>query len=142
MTRHQWTGKGLYTLLVCGISVLAAMEATRKTIPISDARGIVYVALSKKTRQLPGVSVVPGKAEDGGRCITFDVLWSNSGPGSAHIEFYTVDLQTAALWRGPRPPTEVEDGPRVVKRQLHLRRQLGLAGRVSKMEIEQSPCWK
>jgi hypothetical protein len=97
---------------------------------------LVYEALSKETRQLPGLDLAADKIKDR-RCLTFEVLWANPGPGSVHVDFYTVDLKTVALWRGVicRP---VKD-PKVERLRRELRRRLGLGSDVSDRDGS-SPC--
>ena len=127
-------------LLICALVAVADLGGEPKTLSIADAKRLVYEALPDQTRSLPGLSLEPGKVESDGRCVTFDVLWSNPGPGSVHVNFYTVDLQNATLWRGVMPKLVV--GPRVARLQRDLRKGLGIGDRISPRAIQQSPCWK
>ena len=67
--------------------------------PTADAKRVVHASLSEEAKALPGLAIVPGGVERG-RCMHFDVLWSNPGTGSAHVAFYAVDLRSTALWTG------------------------------------------
>lgn len=129
-------------VLAGGLCTILRPEGGRKVLSIADAKALVYSALPDDTKKLPGLSLEPGEPESGGRCVTVDVLWTNPAPGSAHINFYTVDLWNGAVWSGPRPPAKVERGPKVAGEQRRLRRKLSLTGRTSERETEQSPCWR
>jgi hypothetical protein len=56
--------------------------------------------------------------------MPFDLIWANPGPGSVHIEFYTVDLQTGALWSGVDPTLVATPG--LARLQRKLRKRLGI----------------
>lgn len=142
MRRLRYARSILQLLLVGGICAVSKPEVRPKALSISDAKALVYRALPSDTKKLPGLSLELGKPENGGRCVTFDVLWTNPAPGSAHVDFYTVDLWNAAIWSGPRPPSRVVTKAQVVQEQRRLRHKLGLAGRTSQREAEQSPCWR
>lgn len=129
-----WIFAFLWSLCCCG-------EQPVKTLSLAQAKRLVYEGLPAKVRQLPGLSLVPGGTKHEGRCVTFDILWSNPGPGSVHVDFYTVDLQTATLWSGPLP-AELEAGPAVMKMQRSLRKRLGIPEQLSPRAVEESPCWK
>lgn len=89
----------VFTILMC--LCLLASEPLNRPLSVSDARSLVNSALSRETKRLPGLALVPDsrwRSED--RCLTFDVLWRNLGPGSAHVDFYTVDVKTGNVWRG------------------------------------------
>jgi hypothetical protein len=64
---------------------------------MKDAETLVVAALSREAKRLPGLSLDPAPRQ--GRYVLFDVLWDNPEPGSVHVESYTVDLQSAELWR-------------------------------------------
>lgn len=133
----------LRLLVLVGVfCAVSRPEASPKALSVADGKALVYEALPSDTRRLPGLALEPGELESGGRCITFDVLWTNPAPGSAHVNFYTVDLWNAAVWSGPRPPVKLETGLRVLQEQRRLRRKLGLTGRTSQLEAERSPCWR
>ena len=112
-----------------------------KTLSITDAAGLVREALPTETKRLPGLSLVPGEFKHLGRCVTFDVLWSNPDPGSLHVDFYTVDLQNAVIWSGPLP-AELVFGPELARMQRDLRRKLGMPLSISTRAIRASPCWR
>jgi len=125
-----------------GLCAMPMTQGKVKALSVADARTLAYDALPVETKRLPGLALAAGKTESSGRCVTFDVLWTNPGPGSAHIIFYTIDLQTAAIWSGPRPPATLETGQAVLRRQRVLRKKLGLTARMSESETENSPCWR
>ena len=75
------------------IQVLGAGD---RRLTIKEAEQLARAALSQDAKRLPGLSLEPDRNPR--RCVTFDVLWSNPGPGSAHSQFLTVDLQTAEVW--------------------------------------------
>lgn len=129
-------------ILVCGPCEVSNSQERRSTLSVNDAQTLVYDALPTKTKRLPGLTLAAGTIESGGRCVTFDVLWRNPGPGSTHVNFYTVDLQTAAIWSGPRPPARLESGPRVARRQHILRQKIGLGGKMAQLDVDRSPCWR
>lgn len=65
---------------------------------------LVFFALPPATKRLPGLGLEPSK--DAPRdSLTFDILWSNPGPGSVHVDFYALDLRTAEIWSGGNPNT-------------------------------------
>ena len=71
--------------------------------------------------------------------MPFDILWANPGPGSAHVDFYTVDLKTAVVWRGGVSRKAVTT-PELVRLQRTLRGKLGVTEKEFKQAIEDSVC--
>jgi len=108
-----------------------------KEITIKDAETLVLAALSREAKRLPGLSLDPAPRR--GRYVFFDVLWDNPGPGSVHVEFYTVDLQSAELWRGML--CEHVANRTVRQLQVKLRKPLGITAAAVKRAIrEQTGC--
>jgi len=87
----------LFLLLAIRPFVSAASDS--KLLDVSQTRTLVIAALPETVKRLPGLDVAPGPVEKD-RCVTLEVLWANPGVGSAHVDFYTVDLHTGAIWRG------------------------------------------
>ena|ERR1035438_8643201 len=110
-----------------------------KALQVPAARSLVFAALSKETKKLPGLGVVAGNIENG-RCLTFDVLWSNPGIGSAHVDFYTVDLKTGTLWRGVTGVLELVSSPAVIRLQRDIRKSAGVGDAESREAVEKHPC--
>lgn len=98
---------------------------TSSKLTIKEAQELVYFALPPATKRLPGLGLEPSK--DATRdCLTFDILWSNPGPGSAHVMFYTVDLRTGELWSGiPGVYTHIVTDS-IIRRQRDIRKRLGV----------------
>ena len=140
-SRHAWAILRVCAFVATACAILKP-DNQSKALSISDAKALVHEALPSETKKLPGLSLEPGELQNGGHCVTFDVLWTNPGPGSAHINFYTVDLWNAAVWSGPRPPAKLETGPLFLQTQRRLRRKLGFTSLISEREAEQSPCWR
>ena len=70
------------------------------TVTVQEARLLVRAALSAQTKQLPGLTlwISPEDEAKPPKCLTFDVLWSNPGPGSVHVGFWSVDMRTGEVW--------------------------------------------
>jgi hypothetical protein len=109
-----------------------------KELTIKDAEALVLAALSRETKRLPGLSL--DAAPRRGRYITFDVLWNNPGPGSVHVDFYTVDLRSGELWRSILCEHVVSRT--VARLQGKLRRRLGISPADVKRAIrDQTGCF-
>jgi hypothetical protein len=85
------------------VAVLALLAPSAlsemRMISLEEARKLVWLALPQATRKLPGLTLVPDeRPAPPCRCRTFDILWSNPGPGSVHSGFYAVDLRTGEVW--------------------------------------------
>ncbi len=90
---------GTYTIfrgLLLGSILGQILGAGDRVLTIREAEQLARAALRPETKRLPGLSLEPDRNPR--RCVTFDVLWSNPGPGSVHSQFLTVDLQTAEVW--------------------------------------------
>ena len=113
-----------------------AQEA--KMLSAGDARALVNAGLPAKAKRLPGIYAEGGKVVEKGRCMPFDVLWANPGPGSVHFDFYTVDLKTGALWRGIylKPVTT----PILVRMQRTLQRKMGVTEAEFQNAVEENVC--
>jgi len=124
-------------IFVCSLLIGAVPES--KVLQVPAARRLVFAALSKQTKRLPGLGVVPGPIEKG-RCVTFDVLWANPGVGSAHVAFYTVDLRTGAVWTGVTGVLSLVSSPPLT----HLQRDFWKSAGISELEyreaVEKHPC--
>jgi hypothetical protein len=106
---------------------------------IEDARRLAYEALPLGARQLPGLTFYLPKKElaNPGRCLTFDVLWSNPGQGSAHVGFWYVDRRTGEVWTSIRCK-QVSDSSLIALQQAY-RKKL----RVTEIEVKSAlkhPC--
>ena len=99
-------------------------KTARELLSVSEARELVYSSLRSATKRLPGLSLEPSK-DAPGDCLTFDVLWANPGPGSVHVDFYTVDLRTGNIWSGPNPPCEKVTSQSLRARQSQFVSDLG-----------------
>lgn len=119
-------------------SLVVAQQKPRM-LSVADARHLVYEALSKGERKLPGLYIAP-ESDAKGRALAFEVLWANPGPGSVHVDFYTVDLHTGALWRGTVCEPVVTS--RVVRIQHDLRKRLGITEKAYQEALEQNLCLK
>jgi hypothetical protein len=113
--------------VVVGVSLFLAVglaEHAPRTLSVQDAQALVIAGAPRAARHLPGLYADGGRVVEKGRCMPFDLIWANPGPGSAHIEFYTVDLQTGALWSGINP--KLVTTPRLGRLQRKLRKRLGI----------------
>jgi hypothetical protein len=130
--------KTYFLSLVVGSLCSCVAEPRPRVLTVEDARGLVMAGLPKQTRRLPGLYFEGGKVIEKARCAPFNVLWANRGPGSVHVDLYTVDLQTGALWRGvPIVPVTT---PGVVRTQRSLRKRLGITEREYQEAIEGDVC--
>jgi hypothetical protein len=71
--------------------------AEHRSLTINEAEHLPRAALSAETQRLPGLSL-ESPQKPGRKAVTFDVLWANPGPGSVHVQFLVVDLETAEVW--------------------------------------------
>jgi hypothetical protein len=83
-------------VLLTATASFQALDAGDRSLTLKEAEQLARTALSAETKRLPGLSLAADPHPH--RCATFDVLWSNPGPGSVHVEFLTVDLETAEVW--------------------------------------------
>jgi len=118
--------------------LIGATEPEGKMLTVDDARALVTAALPSEAKRLPGIYADGGKVVEKGRCMPFDVLWANPGPGSAHVDFYTVDLKTAAVWRGMDLNRVNVHG--LARLQRTLRRKLGVSEMEAQRAIEDNVC--
>jgi hypothetical protein len=98
-----------------------ALSAGDRNLTINEAERLARAALTPEAKRLPGLTLESNPKR---RCVTFDVLWANPGPGSAHSQFFTVDLQTAevwspTVWRRITTPT-LRRVQRAVRMRLHI----------------------
>lgn len=107
-------------------------------LSINEAKRLVYVALPNDTKGLPGLFLEAGTIQTKRRIVAFDVLWANPGPGSVHVDFYYVDRQTAALWRGISCKPVVN--PEVEQLQRRLQKRLGVTTRQRQQAVKSSLC--
>ena len=128
----------ILTIAMLAYAVLSASNPP-KTLAGSDARRLVLAALSKETKELPGLGVVPGRTESG-RCMTLDVLWANPGIGSAHVAFYIVDLHTAAVWTGVTGVLSLVSTPELARLQRQLRKSIGSSDADYREAVEKHAC--
>jgi hypothetical protein len=120
-----------WILLAASIQI-QVLGAGDRTLTIGEAERLARAALSPETKRLPGLSLEPDWKPR--RCVTFDVLWSNPGPGSVHSQFLTVDLQTAEVWS----PTEWRriTTPALRTAQRSLRTRLRISDSEVKRAVE------
>ena len=86
-----------YALVVIATSLALHAVAAQRRLTKAEAERLARAALSPQTKRLPGLALEP-QQKPGSKTITFDVLWANRGPGSVHVEFLVVDLETADVW--------------------------------------------
>jgi hypothetical protein len=110
-------------LLVIWILAADHPEAGGRIITVTEARELVYLVLSRETKALPGLTLLPHEEPRRGT-VTFDVLWSNPGLGSVHVEFYCVNLRTAEVWSWDE--CEPITSHALKKAQQRIRRRLRL----------------
>jgi hypothetical protein len=108
-------------LLLLG-SASQVLRGGDRTLTMKEAEQLARAALSPQTRRLPGLALDADPHPR--RCTTFDVLWSNPGPGSAHVEFLTIDLETAevwspTVWRRVTTPS-LRTAQRAIRNRLHI----------------------
>jgi len=127
-----------FCVAACGLHLVQACGGP-KLIRTSDATHLVREALPQQAKRLPGLSIASGPLERG-RCITFEVLWDNPGIGSAHVNFYTVDLRTAVLWSGVVGTLRLVVTPAVTRMQRDLRRSLGISDKEYRQSVQEMPC--
>ena len=125
----------LVVWLCCSL-VLA--EQKPRMLEARDARRLVWEALPQQAKRLPGIDIVPGHRSGPEPRLTFDVVWANPGPGSFHVDFYTVDLRTGALWRGVL--CEPVATPRVARIQQELRKRLGITESEYRKALDRNLC--
>lgn len=124
---------------VLALLVPSALSETRM-ISLEEARKLVWLALPKATRKLPGLTSYPDQcSEPPCRCRTFDILWSNPNPaGSVHSGFYTVDLRTGEVWT-PILCKRVANRA-LEKTQRGIRKQLGVTEAEYRKGLAHTPC--
>jgi hypothetical protein len=119
MSKTEGWNVFLLIVFLCG-SGLCTDKPTRLTT--KEAQMLVRASLSGETRRLPGLELVPtpdSKSDE--CCVTFDVLWRNPDPGSAHVQFVAVDLNSGDVWN-PMLCERVR-GREIQSLQVKLRRQ-------------------
>ena len=94
--RLRWHA-GTLLLLIAGLPLVKTLVAGDRNLTLQEAERLARAALTADAKRLPGLTLQPDPKPR--RCATFDVLWANPGPGSAHSQFLTVDLHTAEVWR-------------------------------------------
>jgi hypothetical protein len=86
----------IFRVLLLGSIVGQLLGAGDRALTVREAEQLARAALRPETKRSTGLSLEADRNPR--RCVTFDVLWSNPGPGSVHSQFLTVDLQTAEVW--------------------------------------------
>ena len=123
MNRRIGALVGLLVALPC-----LAAQALPATLSVDEARQLVDKALPAETKRLPGLDLeVQDKKANVAQCWTFEVLWANSGEGSAHVGFWAVDRRTGDVWQ-PTSCTRVT-GRDVGRAGEAVRKRLGVSGR-------------
>lgn len=108
-------------------------------MPLAEAKRLVYAALTKETRSLPGLSADLGNPKNGdGRCVTFDIIWANPEPGSVHVDFYTIDRRTGEVWR--TMVCERVSNKTLQVQQRDVRRRLGVTEKERREAAEMPSC--
>lgn len=125
-----------YTLPFCCLLSFLVAEAQPHILSVSEARKLVFEALGPETKKLSGLTLEPGKPQ--GNCLTFDVLWSNPGPGSVHVAFYSIDLRTVVI-RSPISCTVINK-PSLLKLQRAARKRLGVSQKEYRESLQRAHC--
>lgn len=123
---------------VCATYAQAQREPAMLTV--QEARDLVHEALSKQTKRLPGLTLWLSAEEEAkpSRCLTFDVLWSNPGPGSVHVGFWSVDRRTGEVWM-PLVCRHVTNAS-LRKLQQAIRKRLGVTETEYNQALKHGPC--
>ena len=89
----------VFDWLVCVLLAIltGSAAAGQRQLKVEEVEHLARAALSAETKRLPGLSLERQKQLPR-RAVIFDVLWSNPGPGSVHVQFLLVDLDTAEVW--------------------------------------------
>jgi hypothetical protein len=122
MFLRESTRLGVMLLLLAGSARFQVLQGGDRTLTMKEAEQLARAALSSETKRLPGLALYADPHPL--RCATFDVLWSNPGPGSVHVEFLTIDLQTAevwspTVWRRVTTPS-LRSAQRAIRNRLHI----------------------
>ena len=135
------TGKLIIRLItIITVASYVSVRAEWSLLTINEARRVVNEALPKETKRLPGLTLWLSEKDQAkpARCFTFDVLWSNPGPGSVHVGFWTVDRRTGEVWT----PIQCEriTTASLGKLQQSIRRRLGVTKGEWQEALKHSPC--
>jgi hypothetical protein len=111
-------------------------------VSVKEARELVKMALPEKTKKLPGFTLWLTQEDEAHppKCLTFDVLWSNPGPGSVHVGFWSVDMQTGDVWNPML--CEKINNPSLRAAQQTIRKRLGITEDIYRDAITHNPCCK
>jgi hypothetical protein len=120
------------------LAASAHLDAGDRRLTIKEAEQLARAALTPEARRLPGLSLEPDKNPR--RCVTFDVLWSNPGPGSVHSQFLSVDLQTAEVWSPTVWRRLTTPALRTAQRDLRTRLQISDAEVKKALDSEHIVC--
>jgi len=104
----------------------------------SDVKALAFAALPSETAKLPGLTLEVGKRKASSKCAVVDVLWNNTGQGSPHVLFYSVDLRTGVVWT-PMSCERVNNGG-LEKLQLGVRKRLHVTEEEYGESINRAPC--
>ena len=109
-------------------------------LSVEEARRLVYEALPDSTKRLPGLTLWLSDEDKAkpSKCLTFDVLWDNRGPGSVHVGFWSVDMRAGEVWT-PMLCERVTSGS-LRKLQVSLRKKLGVSMSECEESLRHNPC--
>lgn len=132
-----WLG-GLTALII--IAGYVPGRTGSSLLTIVEARRIVNEALPKETKRLPGLTLWLSKEDQAHppRCLTFDILWSNPGPGSVHVGFWSVDRRSGEVWM-PLECRRVTNSA-LTKLQQEIRKRLGVSNEEWHEALKHNPC--
>lgn len=122
----------------CAIYAQAHKESMMLTV--QEARALAHEALPQATKRLPGLTLWLSEEDQArpGDCLTFDVLWSNTGTGSDHVGFWSVDMHTGEVWE-PILCKRVTNAS-LSKLQQSIRKRLGVTDREYREALKHSSC--
>jgi hypothetical protein len=109
-------------------------------ISVKESRNLVRLALPEKIKHLPGFTLWLSDEDkiNPPRCLVFDVLWSNPGPGSVHVGFWAVDRRTGEVWSIIRC-RRVSNAKLSVAQQL-IRKRVGVGDLEHQDALQKNPC--
>jgi hypothetical protein len=112
----------------------------RPLILVKEARHLVNLALPEKTKRLPGLTLWLSEEDEVNppKCLTFDVIWSNPGPGSYHVGFWSVDRRTGEVWTPMLCKRVINKSLRVA--QQSIRKRLGATDSEYQAALKNNPC--
>jgi hypothetical protein len=115
----------------------------RRATSAHDARGGGSCSRCSECRDQASTGLNVGAPNQRPRkVVTFDVLWANPEPGSVHVQFLAVDLDTAEVWEPMECKRVITSSLLAAQRSLRKRLKISLSEvRRARTVAEQSGCF-